>query len=113
MDQCFQYYYWIEPDTNNDYNKEDVLVSDITEAENNDSNKVFFGKFKLDTRQAGWAFGLWHSKMWLSDKYGQPYLFGWLAGPLAQPNVAAKFLSWLATCYQRYHDYAALKDLQS
>ena len=42
MDQCCQYYYQIEPDTNNDYNKEDVLVSDITEAENNDSNKVFF-----------------------------------------------------------------------
>ena len=44
MYQCFQYYYQIETDTNNDYNKEDVLVSDITEAENNDSNKVFFWK---------------------------------------------------------------------
>ena len=47
MDQCFQYYYWIEPDTNNDYNNEEVLVSDITEAENNDSNKVFFLKIKI------------------------------------------------------------------
>ena len=47
MDQCFQYYCWIEPDTNNDYNKEYVLVSDITEAENNDSNQVFFLKIKI------------------------------------------------------------------
>ena len=35
-------------------------------------------------------------------------MFGWLAGPLGQPNVAVKFVLWLATCYQCYHDYADL-----
>ena len=40
-------------------------------------------------------------------------MFGWLDGPLTQPNVAAKFVIWLATCYQCYHDYAALVEVDA
>ena len=50
---------------------------------------------------AGWASGP-TSEIWL------PKLAGWLGLWPSQPNVAAKILKWLETCFQRFHDSATL-----
>ena len=50
---------------------------------------------------AGWASGP-ASEIWL------PKLAGWLGLRPSQPNVAAKILKWLETCFQRFHDSATL-----
>ena len=63
----------------------------------------------------------WITAIWLAGPLAQPVnkqlngreiwlskLVGWLSLWLSQPNVAAKILKWLETCFQRFHDSATL-----
>ena len=60
----------------------------------------------------GWL-GLWPlaqpvNKQLNGREIWLPKLVGWLSLWPSQPNVAAKILKWLETCFQRFHDSATL-----
>ena len=69
-----------------------------------------------ESQPFGWVPAIWLAGPLAQPVYKQlngreiwlPKLVGWLSLWPSQPNVAAKILKWLETCFQRFHDSATL-----